>query len=398
MQNSICKVLVDQKVIGGILLITGTCLGGGILALPISNASTGLIISSGYLFAVWFMMTVCSYLILEVNLLFKPGTNLLTMAGATLGRVGQILTAITYFALLYNLLSAYITGGSGIFLTVFNILGININDNIAALIFVSIFGYIVFSKMHRLDISNRIFIVLKLFLFITIVVLSCPAIEINNLLVINSLYSRGIVMVLCTSFGFGVVIPSLRQYLDNDSCKLRVAVIVGSIIPLVVYIIWDSILIGTIGTEMLMNLEDEAQSTNKMISIFAVLVQNGFTVNIFHLFAALCLITSFLGISLSMSDFLSDSMNIEKQGSAKKLLFGLTFLPPLIMVIWFKESFIAALRYAGIFCVFLHIFLPILMVWSRLNDFHWSKAINNIFKLLSSIFLIFFSVIIYINI
>ncbi|NQY41903.1 MAG: tryptophan/tyrosine permease [Legionellales bacterium] len=397
MLKKIFKTVVDHKVLGGILLITGTCLGGGILSLPISNSATGFIVSSGYLVLVWFIMTVCSYLILEVNLLFKPGTNLLTMASSTLGIAGRVLTGIAYFALLYNLLSAYISGGSGIIITICNSVDMNIGDNIAALFFVMIFGYIVFSKMHRLDISNRIFILSKLVLFIAIVAFSFPAIEVANLSITNSLYSKGIIMILCASFGFGVIIPSLREYLNNDPYKLRVAVIVGSIIPLVTYLIWDYILIGTIGTEMLINLADETQPTNKMIGIFAVLAQHNFVVKIFHIFAALCLITSFLGIALSMSDFLSDSMKIKKEGRGKIILFGLTFLPPLIMVLWFKEGFIAALRYAGICCVLLHIFLPILMVWSRLEDFKFSEFFSNFFKLISLILLTIFSAIIYIN-
>ena len=90
---------------------------------------------------------------------------------------------------------------------------------------------------------------------------------------------------------------------------------------------------GSIGTEMLLNLQDEAQPTNKMIGVFAELVNNSFAVNIFHVFTAFCIITSFLGIALSMSDFLSDSLSIKKEGIAKAKLFVLTFLPPVIMVI-----------------------------------------------------------------
>ena len=158
--RQILRLILDQKVIGGILLIIGTCLGGAMLALPISNASTGFVVSTGYLIGVWLAMTLCSYLILEVNLLFKPGTNLLTMSGETLGSVGKFVTIIVYFVLLYNLLSAYILGGSGIILTAFKLGGIDISENIAAVLFVGVFGYIVFSNIHRLDIVNRLFIIM----------------------------------------------------------------------------------------------------------------------------------------------------------------------------------------------------------------------------------------------
>ena len=242
--------LSDHKVFGGILLILGTCLGGAILALPISNAYTGFGISSIYLLSVWAVMTFCSILILEVNLLFKPGTNLLTMSKETLGITGQIVTGLSYFLLLYNLLSAYISGGSGIILSIVNLAGINLTETFAAIVFVIIFGLIVFSRMHRLDIVNRALILVKLILFLLIILFSFRAISFDGLIASSGYYSKGILMVLSTSFGFGVIIPSLRVYLDSDPFKLRVAVIMGAFIPLIVYLVWDLVLMGSIGTEM----------------------------------------------------------------------------------------------------------------------------------------------------
>lgn len=385
------NMLLDQKILGGILLIVGTCLGGAMLALPISNASAGFTISSGYLFLIWFSMSFCSYLILEVNLLFKPGTNLLTMSSKTLGWLGKIITIIAYFALLYNLLAAYIAGGSGIIFKLAKTINLPLSTNISTLLFIMIFGGLVFGRMKNLDIANKSFIMLKLILLVAIIFLSLPVLEVSNLLVSNALYSKSLIVLLCTSFGFGVVIPSLRTYLGNDPNKLRLTVIVGSFIPLLVYLVWDAVIMGVIGTEMLINLADDKHMTNSLMDIFAAVVQNRFAVNLFNIFSAVCLITSFFGISLSMSDFLADSTNIAKKGTGQLWLFALTFLPPLVLVIWFQEGFMAALKYAGVCCIVLHILLPICMAFRCINSFGWSDTGKIWFRVVGSLLLIIFS-------
>lgn len=392
-----CSLILDSKIWGAILLIVGTCLGGAMLALPISNSGTGFYVSSVYLIFVWAVMAFCSYLILEVNLLFPPGTNLLTMATNTIGNSGKIVTIIAYFALLYNLLASYISGGAERLAALSSYLGLGINYHISIIIFTLLFGSFVFMAMHILDLTNRFFILLKLLLLIIIIAFSMPVIEVDNLLVTNALYTKGIIMLLSTSFGFGVIIPSLREYLDNNQTKLRLAVIVGSFIPLLVYLLWDLVIMGAIGTEFLDNLAIGSEPINRLSNIFAGLVNVSLVAKLFNIFSTLCLITSFFGISLSMSDFLSDSIGIKKVGYNKIYLFAATFLPPLVMVIWFQAGFIAALRYAGICCVVLHIFLPLLMYWRVLNTTKLSRQQIIIFKLIASSLILLFAVIIYIN-
>jgi len=75
------------------------------------------------------------------------------------------------------------------------------------------------------------------------------------------------------------------------------------------------------------------------------------------------MLTSFLGVSLSLSDFLADGMKVSKTGSRWYIVYIATFLPPLIVVWFYPGAFITALSYAGILCVILLILLPALMAW-----------------------------------
>src|SRR3989338_7821905 len=103
---------MNLKMVGGILLIIGICIGAGMLGLPVATATHDLVSSSLLMVACWFVMTLGALYILETNLKFAPGANLISMAKHTLGPTGAIVTWLVNLLLLYALLAAYITGGT----------------------------------------------------------------------------------------------------------------------------------------------------------------------------------------------------------------------------------------------------------------------------------------------
>ena len=74
--------------------------------------------------------------------------------------------------------------------------------------------------------------------------------------------------------------------------------------------------------------------------------------------------TSFLGVSLGLSDFLSDGLKIQKAGQGNIIVSLLTFIPPLGIVLFYPSIFVKAVSYAGFFCVILMVLLPAAMAWS----------------------------------
>src|SRR3990167_6926408 len=154
--------MIDFKLIGCILMVVGTSIGAGMLALPIATAQLGFVGSLILLFSCWFVMTAGAFLILEVNLWLPQNSNLVSMAKATIGPLGQIISWITYLLLLYSLLCAYIAGGSDLFHNLLVIAGINIKTGIAAVVFTCMFGLIVYLGIRVVDYVNRGLMVVKL--------------------------------------------------------------------------------------------------------------------------------------------------------------------------------------------------------------------------------------------
>src|SRR5262249_19332644 len=81
-------------------------------------------------------------------------------------------------------------------------------------------------------------------------------------------------------------------------------------------------------------------------------------------FTSICMATSFLSVSLSLSDFLSDGFRIKKEGvKGNSLVFGATFIPPLAIVLFYPNAFLTGLEFAGLSVFILMILLPPLMTW-----------------------------------
>lgn len=355
-----------MKLLGGILLIIGTAIGGGMLALPIATSSLGFVYSSSLLFFCWFMMTTSAFLILEVNMWLPANSNIISMAKATLGRKGELVAWTTYLLLLYSLLAAYIAGGGDFIKNLLNIIHITPPDWLMLVLFTLILGYVVYHGIKSVDIVNRFLMFAKLGSFIILSSFVIPHVSLPKLAEGQFHSIAGSITVAMTSFGFATIIPSLRTYFHDDIKKLRFAIIVGSLIPLVCYIIWDLAIMGVIprtGDHGLISMLHSNRSTSEFVNELSNLLQRDTITTFARIFTTVCLLTSFLGVSLCLADFLTDGLRVAKTSKNKLIVHGLTFLPPLFIVLFYPGAFITALSYAGICCILLLALLPALMAW-----------------------------------
>lgn len=182
-----------------------------------------------------------------------------------------------------------------------------------------------------------------------------------------------ILPIIVTSFGFHNVIPSLRVYLNDDVKKLRLTILIGSLIPLIIYILWEVAILGVVPVEgkdgLLSALASGQPATGLAISLDYSL-QNNLASSLFKIFTLCAIATSFIGVSFSLFDFLIDSLQIKRDQKGRLFTLVITFLPPLIFAFFYPDGFILALSYAGIFVAILLGILPVLMIWSGR---YWKK-------------------------
>lgn len=361
---------MDFKLIGSILLIVGTSIGAGMLALPIATAQVGFMGAVLQLIFCWLIMTLSAFLILEVNLRLPQNSNLITMAGATIGPFGQVLSWLTYLLLLYSLLCAYIAGGSDLFHSFLKSVGFSysLSPTTTTILFTLILGIIVFYGIRAVDYANRGLMLIKFIAFFLLIFLLAPHVTPEKLSAGNlqHITSATALTVTITSFGFSPIVPSLRVYFAGNIRKLKIAVLIGSIIPLICYIAWDAVIMGVLplhGDNGLVAILHSNNQTSELVRTLTSAVQTNQIAFSTKLFTAVCMVTSFLGVSLCLTDFLADGLSMEKKGLNNFFINILTFLPPIAIVVFFPNVFVSALEYAGIYCIILLILLPTWMAW-----------------------------------
>lgn len=357
-----------SKLIGGILLVAGTATGAGMLALPVSTGMAGFFPSLVLFVFYWLYMTYTAFLMLEVNLKIGEGYNLITMAKATLGRPGQIISWIIYLFLLYSLTTAYVAGGGSIVIDVINgVLGTTYESWLGSLPLLLIFGYFVYQGTHSVDYVNRFLMFGLLIAYIALAIFLTPYVDSDLLWHMEPQYLLMGVSVVATSFGFHIIIPSLVTYLNRDVRKLKRVLFIGSAIPLIVYSIWECLTLGIIPIDGANGIVEGYQEGNNGANLLAALLGHSLLSLVATVFSFFAIITSFLGVSLSLSHFLADGLKIkEETRSGESLLLILTFLPPLVITFVDPRAFLSGLEYAGAFGVVTLLgLLPALMVWSE---------------------------------
>lgn len=350
-----------NKTFGSILIIAGTALGAGMMALPLVSAGAGFLPATLMLFVIWALMVYTGLLILEVTLAFpKRRNNFSSMATATLGISGKIVSWLAMMALLYSLAAAYISGGASILSeSIDSIFNIDIPAWSSAIIFTLVLGGAVYWSTKATDMFNRSLLSIKGFLLIMALILLMPHIDITKLASSPNhahLIFLAAPIFLC-AFGFHHIIPSLTNYLDKHTKSLKLVIIIGATIPLVIYFFWllttlgimeSSSLHGSVGT-FISKLIHKTQS--KWIAWFV----NGFS--------NIAMTTSFLGVTLGLFDFLADAFKRQNSRVGRTQTALLTFIPPFAFALLFPEGFVLALGYAAIFVAVLEIILPTLMVY-----------------------------------
>lgn len=356
-----------NRITGGILLIIGTCLGGAILALPLVTAAGGYWHAALLLGGMWLLMTIGAFFVLEVTLWLPPGANLISMSKATLGRIGAGVTWVSYLLLFYSLISAYTAGGADLLANLLSYLSIYLPAKLNAVLFVLLLGSIVFYGIRAVDCANRALLSVKLLAFFLLLGLISSRVDIALLPVGHSSALLFAVMPVITAFGFAIIMPSLRAYLNSDVKALRKVLALGSLFPLICYLLWDFVVqasIQTSGPTGLAQMAHSAHSVSDLTEALSRRLHSHWIDYVTHLFTSICITTSFLGVSLCLSDFLADGLHIKQTLKGRWLIMLITYLPPVLLVWFYPGAFIGALGYAGIFCIILLMLLPSAMTWS----------------------------------
>ena len=349
-------------VLGGALLVAGTAIGGGMLALPVVTAAGGFLPAALIYVLCWAFMTATALLFVEIFLWSKEEVNIVSMAKMTLGTPGKIVAWILYLFLFYSLTIAYISGGGGLVDDLLkSIAHFDYPKWLGVLLFVAIFAPFVTIGARAVDSLNKLLMTGLIVSFLIFVALGIGHIELHLLERIDLPMALLATPVMFTSFGFQGIVPTLTNYLDRDPHRARKAILIGSTLPLLAYIIWEGLILGVIPFE---GLEEARALGQSAVAPLKNIVAHPWLYPVGEFFAFFAIVTSFLGVTLGLLDFLADGLKVKKTPTGRLRLSFLIYGPPLIFAMFNPCVFLNALHYAGgLGCALLLGLLPILMAW-----------------------------------
>lgn len=360
-----------QRQFGSTMIVIGTQIGAGILAIPIITAELGFPISIFFMFICWALMTYTAILVSDITLTMPKGTSFGRMARNTLGFPGAVISWLSFLLLLYTISVAYISAASSAFHHLVSFIPVSA----WAVIFVAVFAAITLFGTGSIDWVNRILLTVKLLFLIIVFFVLMPFIHLPNLephtFGLMSVFLA--IPVLITSFTSHIIVPPLVDYLNRDKKAIFRVMIIGSSIPFLLYVGWEIAVLGTLPLDgpisfMQSIFSHKAVSSANIGDVLAALSEKiskahaaKFSVNVF---TDISVMTSYLGVSLALYHFLTDSFRLKS--IKQPILRGtigtiLCFLIPLIIILLDPDLFIVAISYVGVFVAIMFLLLPIAM-------------------------------------
>ena len=356
-----------NKTLGSTLITSGTMIGAGMLAMPLTSAGIGFTFTVVLLILLWILLTYSALLFVEVYQTAEHDAGIGTLAAQYFGRPGRIVATSVLMIFLYALLSAYVTGGGAILAsTLPDFAAPDLKMKGSILAFTILFGVFVAIGTSFVDALNRFLFIAMIAALFIVLGLMIPEIKIDNLMAmpIDKALLISASPVFFTAFGFHGSIPCLNKYLEGDVKALRFSIIVGSAITLVGYILWQFSTHGVLSQTRFLEILNQDPTLNGLIEAVRVITGSTIIAAIVKIFSALALITSFLGVALGLLECIEDLLKRAFNISANRLSLGfLTFLPPLLFAFFYPEGFILALGYAGQMFAFYAVVLPAALVW-----------------------------------
>jgi len=335
------------------------------LALPVSTGISGFFPSLLVIIMCWIAMTTTGLLLVEASLWMHEGAHMISMSKKMLGNPGKVASWILYLFISFASIVAYTAGGGlQIADAIHSLTGFELSRATSCFLFFVLFGVLIDFGATIVGRVNSLLFFGMLGAYFLLIGTGAPEVQAENLLYSNwSTAFIGVPLIL-TSFSFQTMVPSMTPYLNRDPRKLRLCIVGGTTITLLVYIMWQWLALGIVPAEgpngLIQALNDGGIATTAIKNA----TKNTGVVVIAGFFGFFALVTSFLGMTLGLFDFLSDGLAIPKKGWGKIKLGLIIAIPTLFFSIFYERAFLVAMDASGGFGdTILNGIIPVMMVW-----------------------------------
>lgn len=358
------------KKIGASLLIAGTCIGSGMIALPMVLAKLGLIPSIILMLFIWWVMYYTSLINLELILQAGHGVSLGSLGRIFSGRTAEWIGIVSLKLLSYSLLAVFIYGGSSVlheFLT--SKLDMPYSFVHIASLYSLLIIFILLMPIRVIDYFNRLlFMGLLVVVAILIIGLSFN-IDWTMLPLFSNHYNdltvwAYVVPVVFTSFGFQVIFHTLSNYCNMNAKMLQQTFFCGSLIPAIVYLFWTISTLSVLyhnNPEFYQLMIEGKVSVGELVQELGVIAKWQSVQLLVWGISFLAIATSVLGVGVGLCDSIQVMITktIHLPGLRRIIASIMTIIPASIVVLYVPNAFIAVLGFAGMILAVIAVLLPV---------------------------------------
>lgn len=326
--------LKSHKLAIAFTTLIGTTVGAGILAIPYVAAQSGFLIGFLVIMLIGLAVILLNLFVGEIVLRTKEQHQLIGYIGKYLGKWGKRIMAFSLLLGLYGALTAYLIGEGEALKAIFR-WG---SPLFYSLIFFAIGSVIIYRGIKA---AGEVDLVLVFFVFIVIILIgifSYDKINISNLTTIDAakfFVPYGVIFFALMGYS---AVPQMQEELENEKHKMKKAILIGSIVPMVLYIVFTFVVVGIVGLENFQVLEPNQRIATVALSFYSSPILGVFA----NIFAVLAMFTSFLTLGVA----LVETYQYDYLFSHTKALL-LTFSIPLLIVLFSLSSFITVIAVTG---------------------------------------------------
>lgn len=317
---------MDKTLFQAVAFLIGTVIGAGVLGIPYVVQKSGIYLGIAYIVILGVFALIVNLYVGEVSLRTKGIHELTGYAEKFVGKWGKHALLISLLIEIYGALSAYLIGVSQSFTSIF---GLSFEFWLIA--FFIAMGLILYRGINVVKGYELFLNAAKIILMLAISIAAFAFFKSQNLAMPQTpdfVMPFGVIM-----FAFlGITaIPELKQILAHDRKQVKKAIIIGSIIPIIVYILFAIAVVGATGPDI------------TEVATIGLGAKLGFWMAILgSVFAIFSMTTAFLAVSLALIWILHYDYKLNKT-----LSFILTMIIPIIIAFSGIAGFIKILGVSG---------------------------------------------------
>lgn len=360
----------NQSAFSGMMITAGCTIGAGMFSLPVVASGMWFGYSLLCLLFIWWLNYMSALYILEANVQFEPGESFNTITTRILGKKWNMVFSLLIAFLLYILLYAYYSAfgnmatktlGWSVFETYTWLQGI------ASLLLGGLLAFVVWLSTAAVGRISSILVIVMMVAFVLSMSGYTFQIETSKLLGGQNAnyisYIWGALPYFITAFGFVTIVPSLYKFYGKNPVTIKRSLLGGSLIALLAYTLFIAVTFGNISRHEFIAVNEAGGNIGNLVEAFNKgNVTQSSSSFVLHLFSNLAIISSFLGVGLSLFDYIADKFAFTNNMSGRFKTACIAFLPSGLASFFFPNGFIAAIGFAGLVVIFAFFVIPFFMI------------------------------------